>query len=134
MIAKLASASALVAAIASPALAGDLLIGSQTPQVYVERHERVYAPGEIVPGTAPTIATAPLAPRRYIYPTDSYAHYDGPYVTTNEGPTITYNDGYVAPRYVRPVTRGTYWNDPAGPACEPGTVVRAWDGRSYLCQ
>ena len=62
------------------------------------------------------------------------AAYDGPYVTTSDGPYVTYNNGYVAPTYTRPVVTGTYWNDPVGPVCAPGTLVRGLDGRSYLCQ
>ena len=139
MIAKLVSASAVVVAMASPAFAGDFVVRSAAPQVYVQ--ERVYDPTDVVAGTvvgtvgtAAAIATAPLAPRTYVYPTDSYAYYDGPYATTTDGPYVTYNNGYVAPGYTRPVVRGVYSSDPYGPLCEPGTFVRGLDGRSYLCQ
>jgi hypothetical protein len=141
MIAKLVAAGAVVAAIASPALAADFVVRSPSAQAYVVPEDRVYGPGEIVAGTvagavgtAAAIATAPLVPRPYVYPTDSYAYYDGPLVTNSDRPVVTYNNDYVAPTYVRPAYRGTYWNDPAGPVCEPGTLVRLVDGRSYLCQ
>jgi hypothetical protein len=141
MIAKLVSASAVVVALVSPALAGDFVVRSGTPRTYVQRQERIVSPGDIAAGvvagavgTAAAIATAPLAPRTYVYPDESYAYYDGPYVTNSDGPYVTYNDGYVAPGYVRPIVRGTYGNDPFGPVCQPGTLVRGLDGRSYLCQ
>jgi hypothetical protein len=142
MFAKMVSAGAVVAALASPALAGDFTVRSAAPQAaYIERQDRIYGPGDVVAGTvagalgtAAAIATAPLAPRPYVYETDSYAYYDGPYVTNRDGPYVTSTEEYVAPRYVRPMARGTYWNDPVGPVCEPGTLVRALDGRSYLCQ
>ena len=140
MIAKLVSAGAVLAAFATPALAGDFVVRSATPQVYVQR-DRGYGPGDIVAGavagavgTAAAIATAPFAPQPYGYQTDSYAYYDGPSAPYNDGPYVTYGNGYVAPGYARPIYRGTYWNDPVGPVCEPGTLVRGLDGRPHLCQ
>ena len=74
MFAKLVSAGAVIAALASPAVAGDFSVRARSSQAYVQQ-ERVYGPGEVAAGavagaigTAAAIATAPLAPRPYAIP------------------------------------------------------------------
>jgi hypothetical protein len=141
MIAKLVAAAALVTAIASPSLAADVDMRVRSSQATILPHERVVGPGEIAAGTvagalgtAAAIATAPLAPRVYVDPDDSFAYYDGPFARTIDEPVVTYRERYVAPVETRPVVRGTFWNDPVGPVCTPGSLVRLADGNTYLCQ
>jgi hypothetical protein len=143
MMGKLLLASAVVAAVATPGLAADSEYRGEGPPVYVEPQARVYTPGAVyapadvvtgpvivAPRPAGVIAPAPVAPRRYVYPADaddSYAWDEGPVVRTEERVIV-------APAEPRPGYRDVYMTAPAGPGCEPGTVVRMQDGRRYVCQ